>query len=371
MKLLIFNWRDIKNPEAGGAEIHLHEICKKLVQRGHEIVLISSKFSSKVVPNIEYIDGIKVIRVGNKFTYNIACFLYYMRYLRQQNFDIVIDDVSKIPLLTPFYVKGKKLAISHHIHGKTVFKELPFIVAAGVFLSEFLIPVFYHRLKWICVSESTKKELINLFKIPPENIKVIYNGINPKLFQNHSVQKTDYPTVVYFGMVKNYKRIDLLLKAFKIVSNKIPESRLLIAGKGYAYDSLKNLANKLNIFHKVKFIGPINEDKKINLLQSSWIQVIPSMKEGWGITVIEANVYGTPCIAYNVPGLRDSIIDGRTGILVKENGNVEKLAEAIYKLLVNHELRKELSQNAIEWAKRFSWDKSAEEFERVVDRIAK
>jgi glycosyltransferase involved in cell wall biosynthesis len=148
----------------------------------------------------------------------------------------------------------------------------------------------------------------------------------------------------------------LLIKAFEIVKRRIEDSELWLVGYGDA----KVIKNGIKVF------GKVDDKKKKNLLSKAWVSVSASMKEGWGITVIEANACGTPCIAYDVPGLRDSIIDGKTGFLIKEDGDVEKLAEAIIRILENGSLRRKLSKNALEWSKEFSWDKSAKEFLKVV-----
>mgnify|MGYP000047010434 CR=1 FL=1 len=365
MKILVQNWRDIKNPEAGGAEVHLHEILKRLARKGHEIVLISSKY--KGCKDHEVIDGIKIIRVGNKYFFNFAFFWYYITKLRNEDFDVVIDDVSKIPLCMPFYIRKKPvMAIVHHIHGKTLFKELPLFMALYVYLMErLLIPMFYRKSIIIAVSESTKNELVE-FGIPFRNIHVIYNGIDNGRFAPGN--KSDMPLILYFGRVKKYKRLDHLIKAFKYVKEKIPDAQLIIAGKGDNYKELITLSKELGIFDSVDFMGEVSEDKKVKLLQEAWVFVTTSEKEGWGITVIEANACGTPVIAYNVPGLRDSVKHGYNGLLV-EDGNIEALANKIVHLLKDDILRDELSKNAIEWAKQFSWDRSAKEFERLIETI--
>ena len=361
MRILAVNWRDIENPEAGGAEIHLHKILNRLAYKGYEIILVSSKY--KGCKNREIIDRIKVIRIGNKYIFNLAFFWYYITKLRNDDFDIIIDDISKIPLCIPFFIrKSKVVAIVHHIHGKTLFRELPLLVAFCIYIAEkVLIPIFYRKSMVITVSESTRDELFRM-GINPKNIRVIHNGIDNGYTGG---EKSKKPVIIYFGRVKRYKRLDHLLRAFKIVKEVVPEVDLIIAGKGDNYKELITQSKKLGISDSVKFLREVSEEDKIKLLQTAWVFVTTSEKEGWGITVIESNACGTPVIAYNVPGLRDSIKHGYNGLLV-EDGNNKALAEAIINALNDKELRKELSRNAIEWAKKFSWDKSTIEFEKVV-----
>lgn len=361
MKILIFNWRDIKNPEAGGAEVHLHEIFKRIAEKGHEIILISSKFDD--CKDSEIVDKINIIRIGNKYNFNFIVPYYYLTQLKNEKFDIVIDDISKIPLCTPIYIKKPLIGIVHHIHGNTLFKELPFIMASYVWLLEILLIPLYKNKKMISVSNSTKQELIKM-GIPDKNINVIHNGYDYNGSTPVENSKAKIPTIMYVGRVKAYKQLDHLIRAFKIVRNKIKNCKLIIAGKGEK-EYLKDMAIDLDLDSFVTFHDEISEEEKFKLLHEAWLFISPSMKEGWGITVIEANACGTPAIGYNVPGLRDSIKNGYNGLLVEE-GDIKGLAEMIIKTLENKEFRKRLSINAIEWSDNFSWEKSAEEFEKYL-----
>ena len=171
--------------------------------------------------------------------------------------------------------------------------------------------------------------------------------------------------MVYLGRLKAYKRLDRLILAMKEVRREIPDAELLIAGSGDVEDELKRQSKELGLGSAVKFHGFIDEREKLRLLRSAWLFVTPSQKEGWGLTVIEANACGTPAIAYDVPGLRDSIRDGYNGILVKKYDEAS-LARAIIRLLKDDDRRAELCRAALSWAERFSWDKSAEKFERIL-----
>lgn len=362
MKILAQNWRDIKNPEAGGAESYFHEIAKWLVKKGHDVTLVSSRYRD--CKNSEIIDGIKIIRIGNKFLFNFLFFWYYITIFRKQKFDLFIDNCSKIPLCTPFYVTIPIIAIIYHIHGKSMFEELPFLLALYAYLIE-KCTVFYRNVKIVTISESTKKELVEKFRIPPYNIYIIPPGIDisPSLGE-----KSKIPLVLYFGRVKKYKRIEHILQAFKHIE-KNHSAKLIIAGKGDNYPTLKTLAKTLKI-KNIEFKGELSETEKVTLLKKAWIYINTSSKEGWGISVIEANACGTPCIAYNVPGLRDSIKHGYNGLLVT-NGKTLALTSTIERLLSDDHVRERLTKNSLEWAKKFNWNRTAEKFERFLARVYK
>jgi len=201
------------------------------------------------------------------------------------------------------------------------------------------------------------------------NIYIIHNAVSPSLCPNFS-RKTREPSIVLFGRIKKYKRPELALYAMKHVISRIPNAKLIVMGGGDYLPSLIKCSRALKIEKHVEFTGYVSEEKKREILQSAWVGVNTSSKEGWGITVLEANACGTPVIASNSPGLRDSVINGKTGFLV-EHGNVERLAERIIKVLEDEKLRSTLSNSAVEWAKKFDWDISAEKMLSLIKEVLK
>ncbi len=358
MKILIFNWRCWKNPLAGGAEKYLYEISKRLAKKGYRITWFVSSFEG--AKEREFEDGIEIIRKGRKFSVYLYAFWYYLKELRKRKFDLVIEDINGVPFFTPLYVwKPKKLVIIHHLVGWKIFsKELKIYQAFIAWIAEKLIPLFYFFLPFVTVSRSSKEELKRCFL---RKISIVQNGLDAWIKIQAKIRKSKNPTILYLGRWKKYKRIDLLIEAFEIVKKKIKNAELWLAGDGDWKINKK--------IDSVRIFGKVSNQKKKELLTKAWVFVNPSMKEGWGITVIEANACGTPCIAYDVPGLRDSIVDGETGLLVKENGDVKALAKAIIKVLEDEKLRKKLSKNALKYSRKFSWDKSAKEFLRIIKGI--
>jgi len=358
MKILILNWRCWKNPLAGGAENYLYEISKRLVKKGHKITWFVSSFEGS--KETEFEDGIEIIRRGSRFSVYFYAFWYYLKDLRKRNFDLVIESINGVPFFTPLYTwKPTNIAILYHLVGWKIFSiELNLYQAIIAQIAEKLIPLFYFSTPLITVSKSSKEELEKTFI---RNTFIVPPGLDPWILGHSSTEKSNKPTIIYLGRWKKYKRIDLLIEAFKIVKNRIKNPELWLVGDG---DWRSN-----EEIEGIKIFGKVEDKEKKKLLAKAWVLVSPSVKEGWGMTIIEANACGTPCIAYDVPGLRDSIIDGETGVLVKEDGNVKELAEATIKILKDERLRKRLSKNAMRWARRFSWDKSAEEFERVIKSV--
>lgn len=348
MDILIYNWRDIKNPEAGGAEVFTHEIAKRLVKKGHNITWFTSKFSN--CQKEEIIDGIKIIRDGNKYTVYLKAREYYKKYFKG-NFDVIIDEINTIPFMTPKFVNGgeKIITLIHQLAREFWFYETKFpINYLGRYFFEDRWLKNYVDIPTMTVSESTKKDLIDLgFK----NISILPEGINFKSLDKIGEKEKD-PTFIFVGRLKKAKLPDHAIKAFNIVKKKIPEAKLWIIGDGYYRRELENIANG-----GVTFFGRVELDKKLELMSRSWAILVPGVREGWGLVVTEANAMGTTAIGYNVPGLRDSIQNHHNGILVS---GYEEMANEAIGLVLNKELREKLSVDALESSRQFSWDISTE-----------
>ncbi len=362
MNILAINWRCIKNPEKGGAEVHFQEIFKRIAKKGHKVTLIVHKF--KNAPEKEIIDGIEIIRIGNKYLFDKQFKSFYKNFDRKNEYDLVVDDISKIPLFTPVYIKKPLVGILHHIHGNSLYDEISFPLAYYIVSQEKKIPKVYHNTPIFTVSESTKNELIELGQ-PENKVDILFNAIDHELFKKSDVNKSETPLITYVGRLKKYKNIQLVIDAVNIVKERIPEIKLQIAGTGDYENTLKEYVNKKGLQNFVEFLGYVTEEEKAKILGRAWLFVSMSSKEGWGITVTEANAMGTPAIGSDVPGLRDSIKNGETGILTPQ-GNVTILAREIVEFLSDKEKLKELSRAAQEWSKKFNWDVSAEHFLRKV-----
>lgn len=364
MKILILNWRDTKHPLAGGAEISTHEHAKRWVREGHRVIQVSSFF--KGADSEEIIDGVKIVRLGNHYTVHLLAFLYYLKNIRNK-VDVVIDEFHFIPFFTPLYVGVKKVAFIHEIAGSTWFKNANFPINIIGYLLEPFFFILYRNIPFMTVSESTRRELIDL-RIPSRNIYLIHNGLRSTSVVN---KKEPRPTLIYLGRLAKDKGIEDAIDAFYKTRQNMEDIKLWIVGKeekeGYL-EELRNLTQKLCVDKDILFFDYVSDKKKFELLQKAWILVHPSIKEGWGLTVIEAASCRTPTIAYNVPGLCDSIINDKTGLLV-DNKSPEEMANKILSLMRNPKEYAKLSSNALLWSKKFSWRKSTSESLRVIEKF--
>lgn len=367
MNILIFNWRDIKHSWAGGGEICIFEQASRWVKTGHKVTVFCGQDIENNLPNIEIIDGIKIYRKGGRYSLYIWAIWYYLAYFRKKT-DIVIDVVNGIPFFTPLFCRIPKITYVYHIHNEQFFYELPFVLShIGFVIERFIFPFLYRNLNVITISETTKKKLIKI-GFHEKKINVVYCGINESRIVKKTLSKFSHPTILYLGRIKKYKRIDLLVNIFPKIIEKIPKARLIIAGWGTEASQLANLIMKSPLRRKIILAGPVgNEEKKI-LLSRSWIFVNPSIGEGWGIAVIEANLHGTPALSFDVSGLSESIKHEETGLLaIDENDLINKIC----KVLKNDNFRKKLSKNALKWSRNFNWDHSAKESLELLEKISK
>ncbi|MBN2572522.1 MAG: glycosyltransferase family 4 protein [Ignavibacteriales bacterium] len=361
MKILLVNWRCIKNPEAGGAEYHLHEIFKRVIKSGHSATLVCHWFNGAA--RQEEIDGIKIIRIGDKFRFKSQFKKYYLKHLAKEDYDLIVDDISKIPMQISTYAKKPVVGILHHIHGNTLYKELPFPLAFYIIRQEKLITKFYSNTPIFVVSESTKKELMEL-GFPENKIDFLFNAITQESFPSSFPAKSPTPTITYVGRIKKYKNLEMIIDALPKVVQYIPDIKLEIAGGGDYLDKITEYSKKRNVSENIIIHGRVSENEKIKIFERAWIFITMSLKEGWSITVLEANAAYTPAIGADVPGLRDSIRNNKTGLLIENNADV--LADTIIRLIKDKTRLKEFSINAKEWANNFTWEKSAEQFLRMV-----
>lgn len=357
MHILVCNWQDITNPQAGGAEVHLHEIFERIAGLGHRVTLVCCSYKG-ALPR-ETINGIDVIRVGSRNTYNYAMWWWWLRNGDTLDPDCVVDDINKLPLFLPSFVGRPVVAIIHHFFGNSIFAEVGKLSGLYVQLFENRIPRVYADTPISVVSESTKNECIEK-GLPAENLRVIYNAINHSLFPMRITEKAEVPTIVFFGRLKKYKSIDQLITAFVTIRKNVPHAELHILGDGSEREELEALRDELQLQDSVQFFGRVSDEQKSELLSRAHLAINPSQKEGWGITNIEANACGVPVVSADVPGLRDSVREGISGRLYPY-GNVDLLAQIVTRLLLDDSERIRLSEGAVRWASTFTWDRSARE----------
>mgnify|MGYP002622627928 CR=1 FL=1 len=366
LRILVVNWLDRENPQSGGAETHLHEIFGRLARRGHDVHALVSGWSG-CAPRAE-LDGIDVHRAGRRYTFSLAAPRYFRRHLAGHAFDVIVEDLNKVPLFTRFWTRAPVVLLAHHLFGTTAFQAGPFPVALATWWLERPLPLLYRGIPTIAVSESTRADLVSR-GLEPGVIDVIPNGIDIEQFTPAPEEKAVSPRLVFVGRLKEYKRVDLILQAVARLEAIGIRVDFDVVGKGERESALRAQAEALGLDDRVRFHGFVSEEEKLDFMRRSWIHVLTSPKEGWGISAIEAAACGTPTVASDAPGLRESVVDGETGLLVP-HGDVDALTGALERLIRDVELRRRLARQARTFAERFSWDESASATESLLRRVA-
>ncbi len=358
-RIVILNWMDPINPSSGGAERYCYEMGKRLAKNNYEVFWISRKFRNGTT--FEKLDNIQIIRVGNRFT------VYLLALIKTHflNPDWIFDSINAIPFFTPFLRNSNKFAMVHHIIPKEVIKsKIGPLSLIAEFVQFKLVPVLYRNTVTFANSDSTEHELKHLgFKrIQSTRLGVeIPEKAEPEIKEN---------IILAPGALRPWKRPDHIIRAFSKLNI---ESKLILFGRPESerlVSDLENLVKSLSVSDKVQIKTNITENEKMALYRSSKLAVIASEKEGWGFSAIEPQAYGCPVIAYDVPGIRDSVLNNKTGILVK-NGDIDDLSKTIAEVMEKEIFYNALSKNALSWAKSLSWENSYNDFLNTMQSLSR
>jgi glycosyltransferase involved in cell wall biosynthesis/O-antigen/teichoic acid export membrane protein len=356
LRILFLNWRDISNPEAGGAEVVTHEVAKRWVEWGHDVTLLTSKFRG--APGTEVLDGVRIRRLGNLRSGSFHL-LVQRELARVRGFDAIIDEINTAPFLTPLWRRRlpRIVAFIHQLADDVFDAELPRPLAT---LGRWLEPRalrLYRDVPVVTVSDSTKADL---HRLGLDQVLVIPDGRDepPAL---DGITKEAEPTLLFVGRLAGNKRPRHAVEAFEHVRRVIPTARLWIVGQGPLEEQLLDILPT-----GAEMLGFLPREELYERMARAHCLLVPSVREGWGLVVIEANSVGTPAVAYDVPGLRDSVRDGFTGRLATA-GDPSELAREALELLADPRGYREMRRNAIEWAQLFSWNETARRLLDVVN----
>jgi glycosyltransferase involved in cell wall biosynthesis len=346
MKILILNRRDIKNPDGGGAEVYTHEISAGLTKKYPcEVVVFASRFNGSTEE--EVVDGVKHVRKGNEVTVHLWGFLFALK--QRKNFDLIIDEFNGIGFFTFFF--SNSMLLIHQLYKRFWFRELN-VFGIIPYIIEPLLLRLYRKHPAVTVSNSTKEDLEGLGF---DNISIVMNAVRQEK-GDIIPEKPVQPTLLFLGRLKSTKKPEDAVEIFKRVKALIPSVRLWIIGRGPMEKELRKKSAGLD---DITFWGRIDENRKKELLREAHILLVPGVREGFGINVIEAASAGTPAVGYNVHGLRDSIVHGKTGFLVK---NIDEAVAIVKEMIEQKETYKKISQSCINYVKDFTWDSRVKEF---------
>lgn len=367
LKILFLCWRDIKHPRAGGAEVYIHEVGRRLVAEGHDVALFAAGFEG-YAPE-ETVDGVRILRQGAQATVHWRFFRWWRRTGRHEGYDLVVDVINTIPFLTSLFVRGgkpRRVALFFQLARQIWWYESIFPFNIVGYLLEPLYVRLYRGTSVITISESSREDLARN-GIPAGMIGICPVGIDIEPLRELE-PKREGLDIVFVGRLTASKRPDDVVKAFAQIRVARPEARLRMVGDGrerYKAELFRTVC-ELGLEGEVDFVGWIAHDEKVRLMRESHVIAVTSVKEGWGLIVTEAAALGTPAVVYDIDGLRDSVMDDETGVVCRQN-TPEALAREILILADDPARYDRLRANALAWSREFTWDRTTQEFKRLAD----
>jgi len=363
MRIVWFSWKDIKHPQAGGAETISHEIMQRLVRDGHEVKLVTSRYTGSVATNT--IDGISVTRLGSRYSVYLKSWIYFKKHLKSWP-DLVVDEMNTLPFATSFYTRKKVVLFVHQLARKVWFYQTNLLTALVGYPMEpvYLFILSRRRTPVITVSDSTSQDLMR-YGFKQGDIHLIREGIELRA-NKLPAERSGVVQILCLGSIRPMKRTLDAVKAFEVAKTQIPSLRMVIAGddSGHYAQKVKRYCQASPYMADIDIVGRVSNSQRVTLMRTAKIILVTSVKEGWGLIVTEANSQGTPAVAYDVDGLRDSVQKNKTGILVK-SGDTTALGEQLASVLQDGSRYTQLRKEAFIYSREFTFENSYQDFVRA------
>ena len=358
--IVILNWRDTANPEGGGSEVYIEQLSRRWAAFGHRVTLVCA--AHPAAPPIEDRDGVRIIRVGTK----LSVYSRARRLLRRGALgavDVIVDTQNGIPFFATWASRAPTVILVHHVHREqwpVVYD--PARAKAGWFIESVVAPRAFRKSRYVAVSEATRRELIT-HGVDEAAITVVHNGTEP--LPDVGIEQDAQPRILVLGRLVPHKRVEHAIAAAAALRQRHPGLTLAVVGDGWWSQELRQAARDRGVEDIVEFTGHVDDDEKARQVARAWVLALPSLKEGWGLVVMEAASRGVPAVAYaEAGGVNESIVHGETGTLV--NGDERDFVEAIDHIISDGDLRVRLGERARRRSLDFSWDASALAFESVL-----
>jgi glycosyltransferase involved in cell wall biosynthesis len=358
-RILLLNWRDVTHPDAGGAETYIHEIGRRWVAAGAAVTMLTARPAGAAATTT--VDGIDIRRAGGTFSVYLRTAARLLTGGHQ--FDVVVDCQNGIPFFAPLFTPTPAVHLVHHVHQDQFTMRFHAAFAAlGRLLESRVSRRVYARRRTVAVSASTRQEIRSRLGFDGI-IDVVPNGLTPQA-EPTSIERgparAGLPTVVVVSRLVPHKRLEVLLRAVAAARVQVPALRVEIVGDGTELDALRREAAALDLGATVTFHGRLSTEQRDALVRTAWLTASTSASEGWGQTVLEAAAAGVPCVALRVPGIRDSVVDGRTGWLADDPGGFAAALVSAVAELSRPGVAARVAAECRRWAACFDWDRSAE-----------
>lgn len=359
MNITWINHRDISSQNAGGAERTIYEVGRRLVASGNNLTWFSVSSDHRF--QAFWKDGIKIIRLPS----NIMAHLALPVLLKRTRADVIVDDLGHaVPWGSQHFTDTPGTVFFRHLHARSLKGQVRWPLRGVITAMEKLYPYIYDS--WPFVAESSTSIVdLEMLGISGVRISKIQPGVDTEFFR--PAEKTEYPSIVYFGGFREYKRPWESLHVFRSILKEFPDARLTAIGNGPAMDRFRDTVYKLDLASQVTITGRVSSDELRDIVSRSWINIHSSITEGFGYSILEASASGTPTVAYSVPGVVEAIESGMNGITV-EDGNREGLADAARKIIGSFSSRWISGARTV--AEKYSWEETARKWDQHLRRCA-
>ncbi len=362
-RVLYLNWRDARHPEGGGSEVYAERVTDGLAALGHEVTLLTARYAGSAAEEVRP-SGVRVVRRGGRLgVYPRAA--WAVRTGQVERPDVIIETQNGVPYLAAVWApRTPHVVLVHHVHRE----QWPVVVGprlarAGWWVESRLAPKVNARRPYVAVSEVTRSELGEL-GVDPARVRVVHNGAIPPV--PHDVQRSEEPALLVLGRLVPQKRVELALEAMARLRNEFPTARLVVAGRGWWEDQIRATVDRLGLQDCVELAGFVSETERHRLLASSWVSLVPSLKEGWGLVVVEAGMHATPTVAFDgTGGITESIVDGETGYLARAD-DLDDFVRLTRRLLLDRSERERLGKGAEAFAEGFTWESTVLKWDRAI-----
>ena len=368
--VLLLCWRDTGHPQGGGSETYLQRIGTQLAESGVHVTLRTARYAG--ASRREVVDGVHISRGGGHYTVYIWAGLAMVASrlrlgpLRRDRPDVVIDSQNGVPFCARLAFGRRVAVLVHHCHREQWPVAGSFVGRLGWLIESWLSPRLHRRNQYVTVSLPSARDLADL-GVDPASIAVVRNGLDEVPPDTLTAERSETPRIVVLSRLVPHKQIEDALDAVAMLRRRTPELQLDVVGDGWWHDRLRERAIRLGISDAVTFHGHVDETTKHAVVQQSWVHLLPSRKEGWGIAVVEAAQHGVSTIGYRTSGgLTDSIVDGVTGVLVDD---LDELVDRLEELLNDRVLRDELGAKARVRSGDFSWQQAATAMRAVLESV--
>lgn len=364
--VLILNWRDTRNPEGGGSELYAEQVAAALVRRGHKVTIFCAAHAHAPAEEINA-EQVRIVRGGGHRSVYLHAAWNYLRG-KLGTADVIVDVQNGLPFLARLYARKPVVLLVHHVHREQWRVVLgPLAARFGWWVESKLSPWVHRACRYVTVSEVTRNELADL-GVDRDRIEIIHNG-TPEVIGGPVARRSAHPSLLVLGRLVPHKQVEVAIRALAAMSDEHPTAELVVAGRGWWLDKLQAEAARLGVADRVRFAGFVTDEEKHELLSRSWLLLIPSLKEGWGLSVIEAASHGTPGVAFRYAGgVAESVVDGQTGLLADDG---QEFIAHCRTLLGDAAARSEMGASARAHAASFSWDETGKRFATLLDQLVR